>query len=270
MVDDGARLEQAAPAGHPRPPGDVGVLEVDAEGRVEAADRVEHRAPVERGAAARAEDLGQSRVSASRCRRADEAVDGRPEPVDLDAGGVHRVLACGRRTASSPPRSRRRRRCGAVASIATTAGGSIVASSPIVRIHSPRATLQAGEQAAGVAAVLRERHDARPRAARSAIAAVARLSGDALSTTTISVSPSTPRERLHQRVQAGREQVLALIGEDHCGHDDGPLRLLGVQRGHCSDRSARVSADLSRDFTSPRGPRAASARTGAARRAARP
>ena len=48
---------------------------------------------------------------------------------------------------------------------------------------------------------------------------------------------ATDVERHAQRVQARREQVLALIGEDHRGHGDARLR---SQRGHCClDRRER-------------------------------
>ena len=83
VVGDARGHVERAPAGHARAPGDVGVLAEGEEARVEAADRVEHRATVERDAGGRAEDL-LDRAAVAR-RRAREPVVGDAEAVDDEA-----------------------------------------------------------------------------------------------------------------------------------------------------------------------------------------
>ena len=91
MVGDARRHVDAAPAGGPRAPGDVRVLAEREEARVEAADRVEHRATVEGDARRCAEHLLDRAAVDGRCSR--EPVEGDPQPVDDEPGGVDRVAA---------------------------------------------------------------------------------------------------------------------------------------------------------------------------------
>ena len=89
MVGDARGHVDAAPAGGAGAPGDVGVLAEREEARVEAADRIEHRATVEGDARGCAEDLLDR--AAFDGRRAREAVEPDAQPVDHQPCGVDRV-----------------------------------------------------------------------------------------------------------------------------------------------------------------------------------
>ena len=89
VVGDARGHVDAAPAGGAGAPGDVGVLAEREEARVEAADRVEHRATVKGDARGCAEDL-LDRAAFDR-RRAREPVEPDAQPVDHQPRGVDRV-----------------------------------------------------------------------------------------------------------------------------------------------------------------------------------
>ena len=142
VVGDRARLVDGAPARRPGPPGDVDVLEVGEERRVEAADRLEHRAPVERDAAGRAEDVARRRrpsaagAPASRSQATPRRSTSMPAELSTSGRSVKRTWAATEPTPASvsPAASRRVRQSGATsASLLTSA-----IHSPVVR--EPRAT----------------------------------------------------------------------------------------------------------------------------------
>ena len=87
---DRARGEHTPPAGHPRAPREVRILEVGEEGGVESAERVEHGAAMESQRRARAEDLDRLRLARAR-RLAESPLPGDAELVDLDPRRVDRV-----------------------------------------------------------------------------------------------------------------------------------------------------------------------------------